>query len=287
MIEQAINVTAATVAELMTRYSFDLQGDQLDRWIDLWLRQYPPEWLPKAVIEALYQGRYKAVSVWQILELWRRRGKPLQHFGRDFERMVSGQSFQLLFSQSPRQQAILTMPEPALVAADRNGNYIAIPDDDRSKIDQRVQTQSVEIRQNSALFSSPRPSALILPSQAPTAGSTQLSIQPFKPPDQFKLTLPAEIDRSRLVTRFSIRHSPIQQFVPTPEAADVLGKLKAIAQSPPIENSHGIENSQARSETTDATQPETNALPDTTVGKVQPDSPRLIVEDEEFDQAGS
>jgi hypothetical protein len=270
----------------MTRYSFDMQGNELDRWIDLWLRQYPPEWLPKAVIEALYQGRYKAISVWQILELWRRRGKPLQHFGRDFERMISGQSFQLLFSQSPRQQTILTVPEPVLVAADRNGNCITIPDEDHANIEPMAQTQSgEEIRQNPTLFGPSRPSALILPSQAPTAGSTQLSIQPFKPPEQFKLTLPAEIDRSRLATRFSIHRAPIQQFVPAPEAADVLGKLKAIAQAPLTENSQA--NSGVPDATQGTTQPEASTIPSTVMEDVQPDPTHLSPEDDQFNQAES
>jgi hypothetical protein len=49
----------------------------------------PPSWIRIAVIEALYQGRYKVVSVQQILDIWQRRGKILSHFNREFEAIVT------------------------------------------------------------------------------------------------------------------------------------------------------------------------------------------------------
>lgn len=82
---------AASVIDLLTRYSFDLSGYTVDRLVEYWLQHYPSDWIRLAVIEALYQGRYKAVSVEQILSLWRRRGKPLHHFNRDFERIIAPQ----------------------------------------------------------------------------------------------------------------------------------------------------------------------------------------------------
>jgi hypothetical protein len=117
---QTQDAVAATVAELLIRYSFDLAGYDPARWIEQW-SQYPLLWLRSAVIEALYQGRYKAVSVWQILDLWQRRGQPLQHFNREFERMVVGRTFQLLFP---------TEPEPAYspdLLPDLPPSLIAVP----------------------------------------------------------------------------------------------------------------------------------------------------------------
>jgi hypothetical protein len=81
---------AIDAAELLTHYSFDLGGFTVERLIDYWLREYPANWLRPALVEALYQGRYKAVSVTQILTLWKRRGQPLYHFNHEFERMVCG-----------------------------------------------------------------------------------------------------------------------------------------------------------------------------------------------------
>jgi len=89
MTELAIDA-AIDAAELLTHYSFDLGGFTVERLIDYWLREYPANWLRPALVEALYQGRYKAVSVTQILTLWKRRGQPLYHFNHEFERMICG-----------------------------------------------------------------------------------------------------------------------------------------------------------------------------------------------------
>jgi hypothetical protein len=80
---------AASVIELLTRYSFDLSGYTVDRLAEYWLQRYPSDWIRLAVVEALYQGRYKVISVEQILNLWKRRGKPLYHFNPDFERIIT------------------------------------------------------------------------------------------------------------------------------------------------------------------------------------------------------
>ncbi len=73
---------------LLKHYSFD-QGDLTsDQILDSWLRNYPARWVRLALVEALYQGRYKAVSVEQILARWVRRGQPKHHFNEDFERLV-------------------------------------------------------------------------------------------------------------------------------------------------------------------------------------------------------
>ncbi|MCU0571155.1 MAG: hypothetical protein MUF49_31895 [Oculatellaceae cyanobacterium Prado106] len=80
---------AASAIELLTRYSFDLSGYTADRLVDYWLHRYPSNWIRLAVTEALYQGRYKVISVEQILNLWRRRGRPVYHFNPEFERIIS------------------------------------------------------------------------------------------------------------------------------------------------------------------------------------------------------
>lgn len=75
-------------AALMVYYSFDLAGQPTGQIIQVWTHDYPATWLGTAVVEALYQGRYKAISVGQILQIWRRRGHPICHFNLEFETMV-------------------------------------------------------------------------------------------------------------------------------------------------------------------------------------------------------
>uniref|UniRef100_A0A832M5A5 Uncharacterized protein n=1 Tax=Oscillatoriales cyanobacterium SpSt-402 TaxID=2282168 RepID=A0A832M5A5_9CYAN len=82
--------SATLAADLLRHYSFELGQYGLAQQIEIWLEYYPSPWLPTAIIEALYQGRYKAISVEQILNLWQRRGHPVYHFNHEFERLVCG-----------------------------------------------------------------------------------------------------------------------------------------------------------------------------------------------------
>lgn len=79
---------AQQAAALLEGYHFDLGRHDAPQWISLWLEHYRPVWIRDAVIEALYQGRYKAVSVRQILELWQRRSQPIRHATREFEASI-------------------------------------------------------------------------------------------------------------------------------------------------------------------------------------------------------
>ena len=81
---QSMTVAAA----LLRHYSFDMAGQSIGEMIATWAQVYPSAWLRAAVIEALYQGRYKAVSVQQILTIWQRRSRTLCHFNGEFERIV-------------------------------------------------------------------------------------------------------------------------------------------------------------------------------------------------------
>ena len=75
---------------LLQAYSFELGGYRPAELLAIWQEQLEaePSWIRSAVVEALYQGRYKALSVEQILRLWKRRGHPLRHFNQDFEQVV-------------------------------------------------------------------------------------------------------------------------------------------------------------------------------------------------------
>ncbi|MGI0484400.1 hypothetical protein ACN4EK_03120 [Pantanalinema rosaneae CENA516] len=85
----SFNVPAAIdAADLLRYYSFDLGGYPVEQLLGHWLTQYAADWIRLAVIEALYQGRYKAISVEQILVLWQRRQQAFCHFNREFERLV-------------------------------------------------------------------------------------------------------------------------------------------------------------------------------------------------------
>ncbi|MFN6502223.1 MAG: hypothetical protein RMX65_035250 [Nostoc sp. DedQUE01] len=103
--------TSANLAiALLIHYSFDLSGYTANELVERWQTQYPLNWLHLAVIEALYQGRYKAVSVQQILVFWQRREQATYHFNMEFERMVC--------SKFP--QSLTSLAAPALPPVKRN-----------------------------------------------------------------------------------------------------------------------------------------------------------------------
>lgn len=87
---------------LLIHYSFDLSGYSASELVNRWQTQYPINWLHLAVIEALYQGRYKAFSVQQILTFWQRRGQAIFHFNMEFERLIC--------SKFPESLTSLTSP---------------------------------------------------------------------------------------------------------------------------------------------------------------------------------
>ncbi len=74
---------------LLSHYGFELRGYTAQELVNLWLERYQANWVRLGVIEALYQGRYKAISVEQILAVWARRGQPRYRFTHEFERLIS------------------------------------------------------------------------------------------------------------------------------------------------------------------------------------------------------
>ena len=82
------SIEAQQAAALLESYRFELGAHDSRQWVSLWLESYRPSWIRDAVIEALYQGRYKSRSVRQILDLWQRRGQPIRHVTHEFESAV-------------------------------------------------------------------------------------------------------------------------------------------------------------------------------------------------------
>lgn len=80
---------SALAETLLTQYDFDLGDDTAEKLIAQWQNNYKIEWLPLAVVEALYLGRYKAICVQQILTLWQRRGQPVYHFNSEFQNIIT------------------------------------------------------------------------------------------------------------------------------------------------------------------------------------------------------
>lgn len=81
---------AKSTAFLLAYYGFEPNHKPLPVVINQWLSTYPKKWVIAAVVEAVYQGRYKVNSVDRILDSWSSRGQPIPHFDRDFADFFCG-----------------------------------------------------------------------------------------------------------------------------------------------------------------------------------------------------
>src|SRR5512146_1416337 len=93
MVRPRTSPEATPILQLLSDYSFDVDTYAAEVMVTDWLQRFEPVWVSQAITEALYQGRYKLVSVDHILQIWQRRGQPLRHFNREFESIILGQSW--------------------------------------------------------------------------------------------------------------------------------------------------------------------------------------------------
>ena len=76
------------IETLLIYYSFETKESGYDALIHNWLTLYSPHWIRLAVLEALYLGRYKIVSIEQILVYWLKKGNYNLRFNHDFECLI-------------------------------------------------------------------------------------------------------------------------------------------------------------------------------------------------------
>ena len=88
MTELTQDLSLAQAKSLIDSYDFDLGGKEPQELFNSWLETYSASWIGLATVEALYLGRYKAVSVEHILNVWLRLGNPNPHFTYEFERLI-------------------------------------------------------------------------------------------------------------------------------------------------------------------------------------------------------
>lgn len=200
-----LGTSAELAIALLIHYSFDLGGYGATELVQRWKQQFHPNWLHLAVIEALYQGRYKAVSVQQILSMWQRRGQPSFHFNMEFESLICNKFPSSLHSgNSPAEL-------PQHKKQERDQQLTSAPDNGQA------QTEEYQHHSNHS-FTSKSPTALPF-----------LDRSPFATPGSARLLAPT-----------TSNHPPIEQF--TPQMSDrcksFTEKLKAIAQEEIQDRNH-------------------------------------------------
>ncbi|MEB3289864.1 MAG: hypothetical protein VKI82_08110 [Leptolyngbya sp.] len=111
MAKHRTSPEATPILQLLSDYSFDVESNGTEALVTGWLQQFEITWVSQAITEALYQGRYKVVSVDHILQFWQRRGQPLRHFNREFESIILGQSFNQITSPAKVSPAPLNFSQ--------------------------------------------------------------------------------------------------------------------------------------------------------------------------------
>lgn len=198
-----------TVA-LLTRYSFEIQGYTAQEIVTKWLTKYSTTWIRLAVVEALYLGRYKAVSVEQILSCWFRLGNPKIHFDREFECLICCNLPQSLSASLNTDNSSRNKP------GSQQSQY-RLSHSQRLNRTRREPSVTSAIQPNRNLSRSAVSKALSPSSDNEDAPSTPKTPSAPKTP-------PARSERDSKQT--------IGRFTPSPDVSQFYFKLKAVAQHP-------------------------------------------------------
>jgi hypothetical protein len=232
---------APTVAfELLSYYGPDSepypQPWTKGRLLDRWLRIYPQQWVCLALIESLYQGRYKTYCVEQILALWLRRGEPLYHFNHEFEAMICNNVPQQMQSsavtdsvEASEVETSVSLPNSEDPSNENLGNIVT-PD---------LSNQALEASEElSDLANAEEPLSV-----APIAEESDIYwVDAFEHPatSQREFDLSSVLSRHQLLplTFDRIGLEPIHRFMPEAKPIEFCEKLAAIAAHQESVRSH-------------------------------------------------
>ena len=251
MTELTYDSAVAHTVALLNHYGFDMKGYSAEELIAEWLTVYTAIWIRLAAIEALYQGRYKAISVEQILNCWKRRGSPSFHFNGDFERLIS-RNLPRQIGSSEKSSPIpimeqdssfwtdsvpriteVELPRTTEVKVPRTDQRESVQSEPQQKIESSVgvQTQDVAVQEKQitetiiavseierqALIQSNRPLGQL---QSEMEEKSKVEKQP-EPPTSL---------RDRFSRRSQAYKQPIGRFKPQPDGSQCYSKLLAVAR---------------------------------------------------------
>ena len=224
MREQTTDLAIAYAIALLSHYKFELRGYKAEELVNLWLRNYPANWVRLGVIEALYLGRYKAVSVEQILSVWGRRGQPIYRFTHEFERLISRKLPQNLtislkagstqvsqeVNLQPLNQAFPELThEPSSVKEEASA----------SLLEENAQEQASAVQQDTPLLAT-----------TPLEDLTETPVELDAPVLQVMSNVGVSPSYNADWSRCEVSKQPIHQFTPPPDASGFYLKLKAVVQ---------------------------------------------------------
>ncbi len=234
LMEDLLEVTHSPIAghaiALLSNYSFDLGRYTPEQLVESWASTYPLNWVRLAVIESLYQGRYKAVSVEQILAFWQRRGRPLYHFGNDFERIIcsrfSGADFTAEgMSDDHRDKPVAYSVRQS--QQQQTQGMTRLPVGTRNFAGARI--KCIKPWHTAEPSAPPFPPVRRLP--VPTLERQLNALSQPAPATKPLLAgvRAASLPENRASEELEVNHAPIHQFVPTQSVSELDQKLRAVA----------------------------------------------------------
>ncbi|MEM8676495.1 MAG: hypothetical protein AAGF83_21925 [Cyanobacteria bacterium P01_G01_bin.67] len=207
MAELTQDLSLAQARSLIDSYAFDLGRDDAEELIDYWLDAYHASWIRLATIEALYLGRYKAISIEHILSVWLRLGTPNPHFTYEFERLIC--------RKLPKHLSDL-----ASINSSSTNNPIASLN--QTEVENEVEEIAVEPQENKL-------------SVAVAENDTLNLEKAFGNPSHYSdsnLSLMSAIGFSYLTSsEFTEGSKMIHQFIPLPDMSSFFIKLKTFGES--------------------------------------------------------
>lgn len=216
---------------LLEEYCFDLSGFQAGELVAIWQERLEadPSWIRSAVLEALYQGRYKAFSVEQILQGWKRRGFPVRHFNSEFERVVFGpidptiSKYAPMTTSSPSALMAPPAPPPSQSEPPTTPKPPSSPD---TLLPDETSSRSNDWRPPATPPANPA---------SPADGGAAASASPQPPSEPPGTDPPPTIDAFLMpepVDSTSVfnQPEPIRKFVPASETSEFYQRLQSVAK---------------------------------------------------------
>lgn len=211
----------------MTRYGFEIKEITLCELVEKWTASYSIYWIRLAIVESLYQGRYKAISVEHILALWKRLGHPSYHFTYEFERFITRNVFieDINNHKITEQQPVEEKPSPSeAVGSTKPKNSITL-----TPIQELIKKIAIPLSLSSEKIISKTNHKPILNQVDAPPVEPENSVIPQQDSHQQDLESHISLDSEKT-------SRPINQFVPSSDSSDFYGKLRAVAHQQLEEN---------------------------------------------------
>jgi hypothetical protein len=234
MTESTQDSATAYATTLLLYYCFELiRGYTAEELVAHWLRNFGASWVRLAVIEALYQGRYKAISVEQILNFWSRRGQALYHFNHDFERLVC--------RNFPQNLTEAVEPLPATLASNAEPSLERVNVKDAINPVYSSSMEAAATSSNDAIAID-RSVAIAQTLLSPEEAAASVLLEPTDTNNPRDVANSEDASASLSLrsshknyqanwSRWDVSKRPIHQFIPTADDSEFYQKLKAVAQN--------------------------------------------------------